>query len=57
MKALSKQKSEVGIWMIDAPVPEIGPDDVLVKIKKTGICERIRRPNERSEFLAEVGEG
>ncbi len=38
MKALSKQKSEVGIWMIDAPVPEIGPDDVLVKINKTGIC-------------------
>lgn len=38
MKALSKQKSEVGIWMIDAPIPEIGPDDVLVKINKTGIC-------------------
>ncbi|MFN3509008.1 MAG: L-threonine 3-dehydrogenase [Allorhizobium sp.] len=38
MKALSKQKSETGIWMIDAPVPEIGPDDVLVKINKTGIC-------------------
>ena len=38
MKALSKQKSEVGIWMIDAAVPEIGPDDVLVKINKTGIC-------------------
>lgn len=24
--------------MIDAPEPEIGPDDVLVKINKTGIC-------------------
>lgn len=38
MKALSKLKSEPGIWMIDAPVPEIDPDDVLVKVHKTGIC-------------------
>src|SRR5436190_22122324 len=38
MKALAKSKSEPGIWMIDAPVPEIGPKDVLVKIHKTGIC-------------------
>lgn len=38
MKALAKQKPEPGIWMIDAPVPEIGPTDVLVKVHKTGIC-------------------
>lgn len=38
MKALSKLKPEPGIWMIDAPVPEIGPEDVLVKVRKTGIC-------------------
>lgn len=38
MKALSKLKAEPGIWMVDAPVPEIGPNDVLVKINKTGIC-------------------
>ena len=38
MKALAKQKPEKGIWMIDAPVPEIGPEDVLIKVKKTGIC-------------------
>ena len=24
--------------MEDRPIPEIGPDDVLVKVKKTGIC-------------------
>lgn len=24
--------------MVDAPVPEIGPDDVLIRIHKTGIC-------------------
>ena len=38
MKALAKSKAEPGIWMIDAPVPAIGPKDVLVKIHKTGIC-------------------
>ncbi|MBU0455588.1 MAG: L-threonine 3-dehydrogenase [Pseudomonadota bacterium] len=38
MKALGKLKKEVGIWMYDAPMPEIGPNDLLVKIKKTAIC-------------------
>jgi threonine 3-dehydrogenase len=38
MKALAKSKAEPGIWMIDAPVPAIGPKDALVKIHKTGIC-------------------
>ncbi len=38
MKALAKVKPEVGLWMENRPVPEIGPDDVLIRIKKTGIC-------------------
>ncbi|WP_299779884.1 L-threonine 3-dehydrogenase [uncultured Roseobacter sp.] len=38
MKALSKLHPREGLWMIHAPVPEIGPDDVLIKISKTGIC-------------------
>ncbi len=38
MKALVKAKPEIGLWMERAPVPEIGPDDVLIRIKKTGIC-------------------
>jgi threonine 3-dehydrogenase len=38
MKALVKAKAEPGIWMEDRPVPEIGPEDVLVKIHRTGIC-------------------
>jgi threonine 3-dehydrogenase len=38
MKALEKSKPEVGLWMTRAPVPEIGPDDVLIKVNKTGIC-------------------
>ena len=38
MRALVKAKAEPGIWMEERPVPEIGPDDVLVKVRKTGIC-------------------
>ena len=37
MRALVKEKPEPGLWLRDQPVPEIGPDDVLVKIHKTGI--------------------
>ena len=38
MKALAKTTPAPGLDMIRAPVPEIGPDDVLIKINKTGIC-------------------
>jgi len=38
MTALAKTKPEEGLWKIEAPVPEIGPDDVLIRIKETGIC-------------------
>lgn len=38
MKALCKKEAKPGIWMIDAQVPEIGPNDVLIKIRKTAIC-------------------
>jgi len=38
MKALVKAKPEAGIWMERVPVPEAGPNDVLIKIKKTAIC-------------------
>ncbi|RUV09425.1 alcohol dehydrogenase catalytic domain-containing protein, partial [Mesorhizobium sp. M5C.F.Ca.IN.020.32.2.1] len=38
MKALVKAKAEPGIWMEEVPVPEIGPNDVLIKIRKTAIC-------------------
>ena len=38
MKALVKNKKEVGIWMDDVPKPKIGPNDVLIKIKTTSIC-------------------
>lgn len=38
MKTLAKVKAEPGIWMVDAAKPEVGPNDVLIKIKKTAIC-------------------
>ena len=38
MKALVKSKPEPGIWMMDVPQPEMGHNDVLIKIKKTAIC-------------------
>lgn len=39
MKALTKKHAEVGIWMQDdAPMPNMGINDVLIKINKTAIC-------------------
>ncbi|WP_163835757.1 L-threonine 3-dehydrogenase [Spartinivicinus ruber] len=38
MKALAKLKREEGIWMTDVPRPEVGHNDLLIKIKKTAIC-------------------
>lgn len=38
MKCLVKAHAREGLWMQTAPVPEIGPDDVLIKVHKTGIC-------------------
>ena len=38
MKALVKAKAEPGLWMEDVPVPEYGPNDLLIKIVKTAIC-------------------
>ena len=38
MKALVKSKAEKGIWLEDVKMPEIGVNDVLIKISKTAIC-------------------
>ena len=38
MKALVKAKPQEGIWMEEVEAPKIGPDDVLIRIKKTAIC-------------------
>jgi len=38
MKALVKKHREPGIWLDDVPIPEIGINDVLIKIHMTSIC-------------------
>ncbi|MGB5164897.1 MAG: L-threonine 3-dehydrogenase [Woeseiaceae bacterium] len=38
MKALVKAKAERGIWMQDIAEPEVGHNDVLIRIKRTAIC-------------------
>jgi threonine 3-dehydrogenase len=38
MQALVKIKSEPGLWLEEVPVPEIGIDEVLIRVDRTGIC-------------------
>ena len=38
MKTLAKSKAAPGIWMEERPMPEVGYNDVLIKIRKTAIC-------------------
>lgn len=38
MKALVKSKAETGLWLEQVPMPKIGINDVLVKVKRTAIC-------------------
>lgn len=38
MKALVKAEAKPGLWLEDVAIPEIGADEVLIRINKTGIC-------------------
>ena len=38
MKALVKKSPVEGLWLEQMPIPEIGTNDVLIKITKTAIC-------------------
>ncbi len=38
MKAILKSRAERGLWLEDVPEPEIGVNDVLIKVDRTGIC-------------------
>ena len=38
MNALVKRQTKVGLWMEQVEVPQIGINDVLIKIDRTGIC-------------------
>ncbi len=38
MKALVKREAKPGLWLEEMPVPEIGINDVLIEVLRTGIC-------------------
>jgi threonine 3-dehydrogenase len=38
MKALAKTEPREGLSLIEAPVPAPGPEDVLIRVKRTAIC-------------------
>jgi len=38
LKALVKAKAERGLWLEDIPEPTIGINDVLIRVRYTGIC-------------------
>ena len=38
MKALVKSKAEPGLWLEEVPVPEMGINDVLIRVRKASIC-------------------
>jgi threonine 3-dehydrogenase len=38
MKALVKAHSEKGLWLQDVPEPVLGINDVLIRVRYTGIC-------------------
>ena len=38
MKALCKRYAEQGLWLEDAPNPEVKSNDVLIRVLKTAIC-------------------
>jgi len=38
MRTLAKVRREPGIWLTQSPKPQVGPNDVLIRIRKTAIC-------------------
>src|SRR6195952_588843 len=38
MKALAKSRRERGLWLENVPEPEYGINDVLIRVRYTGIC-------------------
>jgi threonine 3-dehydrogenase len=38
MKALIKAEPRPGIWLGELPQPVAGPNDVLIRMRKTAIC-------------------
>ncbi len=38
MRALVKAEKKPGLWMQEVAVPDLGPNDVLIKVRKSAIC-------------------
>ncbi len=38
MRALSKREAAVGLWMTETAVPVPGPNDLLIRVRKSSIC-------------------
>lgn len=38
MQALVKKQATRGLWLEEVPIPEIGIDEVLIRVDRTGIC-------------------
>jgi threonine 3-dehydrogenase len=38
MQALIKKEARPGLWLEEIPVPDIGINDVLIRVDRTGIC-------------------
>ncbi len=38
MRALVKARPERGLWLEEVPDPDVGINDVLIRVRKTGIC-------------------
>jgi threonine 3-dehydrogenase len=38
MKALIKKEAKEGLWLDDVPLPQIGINDVMIEVLRTGIC-------------------
>ncbi len=38
MKALVKREPAPGLWLEEVPMPDVGPEDVRIKVLKTAIC-------------------
>ena len=51
MKALVKSRAERGLWLEDVPEPEMGINDVKIRVLYTGICGTDLHI---SEFVGEV---
>ena len=38
MRGIAKLRPEPGLWMTQAPVPEPGPEEVLIRVRNSAIC-------------------